>query len=113
MNARSAARVVAVLATLLLIGSADAAITPLAITNIATPEGNGKFLIFSVSNATAPVLNNAGQVAFWASLSATSGGTNDDTGIYMYDGAALKNIVRENAAAPGAPIFLSSATFRA
>ena len=33
------------------------------------PEGNGKFLIFSVTNATAPVLNNAGQLAFWASLS--------------------------------------------
>jgi hypothetical protein len=101
MNSPSAVRSFAVLAALLLIGSADAAIKALAVTNIATPEGNGKFLIFSITNGTAPVLNNAGQVVFWASLSATSGGTSDDTGIYMYDGVALKTIVHENDAAPG------------
>ena len=56
MNSRWAARSFAVLAMLLSIGRADAAIKPLVITNIDVPEGNGKFLIFSVSNATAPVL---------------------------------------------------------
>ncbi|MGD9637364.1 MAG: choice-of-anchor tandem repeat NxxGxxAF-containing protein, partial [Pirellulales bacterium] len=69
------------------------------------PEGNGRFLIFSITNATAPVLNNAGQVVFWASLQNTSGGTFDDTGIYMYDGVGLKNLVREDGAAPGGANF--------
>ena len=101
MNLHWAVRVVAVVVAAMSIGRADAAIKPIVVTNIATPEGNGKFLIFSVTNATAPVLNNAGQVAFWASLQTTSGGTLDDTGIYLFDGTALKNVVRENGAAPG------------
>jgi hypothetical protein len=100
MKLRSAVLSLAALEAILLIGSVQAAIQTLAVTNVATPEGNGKFLIFSLTNATAPVLNNAGQVAFWASLQNTSGGANDDTGIYLYDGTVLKNVVRENSVVP-------------
>jgi hypothetical protein len=105
MNRRLAVRVITVLASLVLIGPAEAAIKPLVVTNLNLPDGNGKFLIFSVTNATAPVLNNAGQVVFWASLQNTSLGTLDDTGIYMYDDGVLKKIVRENDAAPGGANF--------
>ena len=39
--------------------------------------GNGTFSIFGF-----PELNNAGQVAFFARLTGTDGGTNDDEGIF-------------------------------
>lgn len=60
------------------------------------PEGNGQFAAFSSF-----VLNSVGQVAFQASLRNTSSGSNDDSGIYLHNGAALLNRARENATVPG------------
>ncbi|TWU22760.1 DUF7453 family protein [Bythopirellula polymerisocia] len=66
----------------------------------AAPDGNGFFagrrFVFSSS-----VLNDAGQVAFYASLGGTSGGSTDDTGIFRGDGLTLSQIVRAGQAAPG------------
>ena len=45
-------------------------------------------------------MNNAGQLAFWASLSGTGVTTNNDTGLYFYNGATLNKVVRENDPVP-------------
>ncbi len=65
------------------------------------PNGNGSFANF-LSSSKIPALNNAGQVAFLTSLTGTSGGSGDDTGIFRSDGtpAGLAQIVREGQAAP-------------
>jgi hypothetical protein len=78
----------------------------IAISGNLAPEGNGTLSLFS-----APVLNNAGQVAFRAALSGTSGGTADDDGIYLHNGAALVNRARENAAVPEGNGLFSSFAF--
>lgn len=65
-------------------------------TNTSVPEGNGTF----GSLAVTPVLNNSAQLAFWAALANTSGGTTDDSGIYFHNGSALVNRARENAGVP-------------
>ena len=65
--------------------------------NAAAPGGNGAFSTFS---GTSVVLNSAGQIAFSATLRNTSGGANDDEGLYLHDGAVLKKVARENEAVP-------------
>jgi hypothetical protein len=59
------------------------------------PDGNGTFGLTGV-----PTINDAGQVAFPAGLSGTSGGESDNEGIFRGDGATIVQIVRENQAAP-------------
>jgi hypothetical protein len=47
------------------------------------PGGNGRF----AANFSRPALNDAGQLAFRAFLTGTSGGTSDNTGIFLFDDA--------------------------
>jgi hypothetical protein len=46
------------------------------------------------------VLNNAGEAAFWAEMSGTSGGSGDDTGFFRGSGGTPVQIVREDQPAP-------------
>ncbi len=57
--------------------------------------GNGTFSSFG--NAR---LNNSGQVAFWSTLVNTSGGNNDNSGIYRGSGGLITQIAREGQAVP-------------
>ena len=61
----------------------------------AAPDGNGSFSFFG-----SPALNDAGQVAFNGSLTGTSGGFNDDSGIFRGDGTTLTQVARAGQAAP-------------
>lgn len=63
----------------------------------ATPDGNGTFGNFVFGN---PQLNNANQVAFSSTLNGTSGGTNDNVGMYLADQNSVSQIVRKGQAAP-------------
>ena len=63
----------------------------------APPEGNG---IFSGFSDNTMVLNEIGQVAFVAYLTGTSGGTDDNLGLYYGSGGPLTTVVREGTAAP-------------
>lgn len=60
------------------------------------PGGNGMFSIIDEDF----VLNDAGQVAFFAILSGTSGGSNDNQGVFRSDGTTLVEIARKGDAAP-------------
>lgn len=60
-----------------------------------TPDNNGIFFSFSY-----PTLNNVGQVAFFARLSGTNGGSSDDRGLAYGDGNTLNWIVRRGDATP-------------
>ncbi|MCW1924105.1 hypothetical protein OKA05_16175 [Luteolibacter arcticus] len=63
----------------------------------AVPAGNGEFFLFN-----SPVMNDAGQVAFFANLRNTSGGDNDNLGIFRGDGATGPvTIARRGEAVPG------------
>ena len=59
------------------------------------PEGNGDFRYF-----LEPVLNDAGQVAFFAVLRNTAGGAADEEGIYFHDGTSLMNVARAGDTVP-------------
>jgi hypothetical protein len=72
------------------------AVVTIARENALVPEGNGRFDSVAVFAAQ----NDAGQIAFSAGLRNTSGGTADDSGVYLYNGSALVNLARENALAP-------------
>jgi len=61
------------------------------------PDANGAFF-----NVFGPTLNDSGQVAFVGSLTGTSGGGSDDTGIFLGDSTSLHQIVREGDPAPDA-----------
>lgn len=76
----------------------------------AAPDGNGTF---SFLNDT-PALNAVGQVAFAANLVGTSGGPNDDNGVYRGDGSAgnLVEIVREGQSVPDGNGVFSSIGWR-
>jgi len=67
----------------------------IAITGDAAPNGNG-----TLSTLSAPVLNNAGQVAFTTLLAGTSGGSLDNAAFYRSDGTILTKIAREGDPAP-------------
>lgn len=61
------------------------------------PDGNGVFRSVSFT----PVFNDAGQTAFPANLTATSGGHDDDRGIFLTDSDnSLVQIAREGDAGP-------------
>jgi hypothetical protein len=62
----------------------------------AAPDGNG---IVSLA-VSVPGLNDAGEVAFRASLAATTGGLADNEAIYRGDGSSLVEIVRKGQSPP-------------
>ncbi len=62
------------------------------------PGGNGTFLSFPF---TAIPLNDNGQIAFYATLSGTSGGTSDNSGLYRASTSAVTEIARKGQFAPG------------
>ena len=72
-------------------------VTRIARTGQAAPDGNGSF-----SSLYIPSLNDAGQVAFFAIFTGTSGGGSDNSGIYRSGGTTdgLTQIVREGQTAP-------------
>ena len=72
------------------------AITQVAREGQAAPDGNGTFSFFSDASA----LNSAGQAAFDASLTGTSGGNSDDSGIFRGSGGVITQVAREGQAAP-------------
>jgi hypothetical protein len=62
------------------------------------PGGNGRFAFGATSLEYTPSLNNAGQVAFFAKLTGTTGGNNDNDGIFFFDDAlGLVEVAREGA----------------
>jgi hypothetical protein len=69
----------------------------------ASPDGNGNFATLDARSA--PVINDAGQVAFIAGLSGTFGGGLDETAIFRSGGTprALTTIVRQGLQLPGFP----------
>ncbi|MEZ6095288.1 MAG: hypothetical protein R3C03_13830 [Pirellulaceae bacterium] len=70
------------------------------------PNGNGTF-----SNFGDTTINDAGQVAFIATLGNTSGGIADDTGIFIGDGSDLLKVAREGDSLAGNTIvYLSMQT---
>ena len=74
----------------LFLGDGTSAPVPIAREGRAAPDGNGVFSGFGN-----PALNEAGQIAFYATLTNTAGGAADDAGIYLYDDAiGLTQIAR-------------------
>lgn len=67
-----------------------------AVTGDPAPDGNG----YLRRNFSAPVINEAGQVAFSVVLEGTSGGSEDDSGIYRFDPTGLMQIARTGQAPP-------------
>lgn len=63
----------------------------------AVPNGNGRFLDFGQGY---PAINNNGQVAFFANLTGTAGGSSDNAGIFLVDGNSVKQLARKGQAAP-------------
>lgn len=59
------------------------------------PDDNGAFSDFG-----APAINEAGQEAFLGVLARTTGGTDDNQGIFRGDGVTLVQVAREGQAAP-------------
>jgi len=82
---------------------AGGALTQIARAGQAAPDGNGTFFDFGT-----PSLNDAGQAAFDAELTGTSGGTSDNRGIFRGSGGTLTQIAREGQAAPDGNGTLSS-----
>jgi hypothetical protein len=64
-------------------------------TGTPSPDGNG--LLASFSN---PAINDNGDVAFLASLTATSGGAMDDQGVFLFRNGELVTIARRGEQAP-------------
>jgi hypothetical protein len=61
----------------------------------AVPDGNGLF-----GNPTPPALNDNGLAAFSSMLTGTTGGTNDNNGIFAGSGGAITQILRKGQSAP-------------
>ena len=80
--------------------------TVLAVTGDAAPDGNGVFLGFGTFDG--PSLNDAGQVGFSASLSGTTGGSLDDSGVFRAGGVGgVVQVARGGQTAPGGGNFFS------
>jgi hypothetical protein len=73
-----------------------------------TPDANGSFLDFDFRGTFTLAFNDAGQAAFLATLSATSGGSADDMGIFRGDGTTLVRVVRKGQPAPDADGFFDT-----
>ena len=61
------------------------------------PNGNGRFLDFGQGYVA---INNDGQVAFFANLTGTSGGSSDNAGIFLVTGTNITQLARKGQAAP-------------
>jgi len=70
-------------------------IAQIARTGQAAPDGNGTFAALDE-----PLLNKSGQVLFRSVLENTNGGTNDDTGCFLYSGGTITQLAREGQTAP-------------
>jgi len=67
------------------------------------PDGDGDFAGFGSA-----AVNDAGQVAFYAELRGTAGGSADDRGVFRVDAGEVVTIIREGDAAPdGDGVFAS------
>ena len=77
--------------------SSGGAVTQIARTASAPPDGNGTYAFLND-----PVLNDAGQIGFYADLGGTSGGGADNSALYRSNGTTTTKMVREGDAAPGA-----------
>jgi hypothetical protein len=80
----------------LFVGSGGA-LTKIAVTSDPAPGGNGTFS--DVSGAQ--ILSRTGYLAFRGGLTGTSGGSNDNSGIFVGNGSSLLTVVREGQSAPG------------
>ena len=60
------------------------------------PDGNG-----TLYDAGPQDINDLDQIIVSSDLSGTAGGTNDDRGLFLYDGGNLKTLAREGAPVPG------------
>lgn len=69
---------------------------PIAVTGQASPDGNGTLNGFSIRAR----INDSGDVLFTSTLAGTSGGFNDDRGLYRSSGGTLTQVVREGQVAP-------------
>lgn len=70
----------------------------LVVTGDPAPDGNGQF---DGAALWGPVLNSAGQTAFYASLTGTSGGSGvDDFGVFRSQGYSITQIARRGQGAP-------------
>ncbi len=63
------------------------------------PDGNGTLSFFQY-----PAMNGAGQVAFTATLAGTSGGGDDDAGIFIGGGGQVVRVVREGEVLAGGTV---------
>ncbi|MBB6429782.1 DUF7453 family protein [Algisphaera agarilytica] len=65
----------------------------------AAPDGNGSFV---VPTFITPMINNAGQVAFYSTLSSTTDGNSDDSGLFRSDstGGGLDTLIRKGQLLP-------------
>jgi hypothetical protein len=63
--------------------------------NQAAPDGNGSFSIMNIIG-----MNSSGQVGFTGQFSGTSGGENDNFGLYRGSGGAITQIAREGQSVP-------------
>lgn len=73
----------------------QATTTVVALTDDAAPDGTGIFWAFY-----RPVINDIGAVAFAGDLDDTSGGHNDESGIFRWNGSTLTQIARSGQSAP-------------
>jgi hypothetical protein len=75
----------------------DAVILTVVLEGDPAPDGNGTFAQFSTCP---PLVNNAGQVTFYAQLNGTTGGISDSQGVFRGDGVVLDRIQRRGDLAP-------------
>ena len=73
-------------------------LTEIARAGDASPDGNGTFMFLGT---VAPAFNDAGQAAFFANLTGTTGGSSDNAGIFRGDGSSLAVIARRGDPTPG------------
>src|SRR5262249_33222484 len=66
----------------------------------ASPDGNGSILSFDLNGEDVVPVNDAGQTAFKATLTATAQGTADNLAVFRGDGGALLKIARKGQASP-------------
>jgi hypothetical protein len=66
----------------------------------ASPDGNGSILGFDLDAIDVVPVNDAGQTAFQATLTATTHGTADDLAVFRGDGGALLKVARKGETSP-------------
>ncbi len=79
-----------------------AVLTEIAQDGEASPDGNGSFEeLFGFLESRPPLLDEGGGVAFFTTLTGTTGGSSDDAGIFRGDGSQLVAIARRGDVTPG------------